>query len=152
VAYQPVPPPNGAESEGPVDVVFAPPLFPAGLREGVFVGFHGRFGFGGVSNEENPVVYTDIGAGTHFHFIANTEPGLGHPNTLVATGDRLFMADMAASGDFATPGDGSVYRIRYTKSAVVPVLSMWGVVLLVSLLTMVGAIIRSGRFGFSNSR
>jgi glucose/arabinose dehydrogenase len=145
VAYQPVPPPNGAESEGPVDVVFAPPLFPVGLREGVFVGFHGRFSSGGVNNEENPLVYTDIGSGNHFHFIANTEPGIGHPNTLAATGDRLYLADMAASGGFSAPGTGSVYRIRYTKTPAVPALSEGSFITLAALLFLAGALMSAGR-------
>ncbi len=65
--------PNGAESEGPADVVFAPPQFPLGLSEGVFIGFHGRFSTAGLVNEENPLVYVDIDSGTHFHFIANDD-------------------------------------------------------------------------------
>jgi glucose/arabinose dehydrogenase len=140
VAYQPVPQPDGAESEGPVEVVFAPPLFPVGLREGVFVGFHGRFSSGGVSNEENPVVYTDItditnsGSGSYFHFIANTVSGVGHLNTLVATGDRLYVADLAASGGLAAPGTGSVYRIRYVGIPDVPSSSVVSVIALALLI------------------
>lgn len=139
VAYQPVPPPDGAESEGAVDVVFAPPLFPEALRGGVFVGFHGRFNLGGVDNEENPVVFTGLGTASHFHFISNTEPGLGHPDTLASTGDRLYVADLAASGELSSAGTGAVYRIRYQKKAKLPALSVGGVARLIVLLLLCGA-------------
>src|SRR5437867_2918429 len=44
VAFQPLPDPvNGSESEGASDIAFAPPGFPDGLNNGIFVGFHGKW-------------------------------------------------------------------------------------------------------------
>ena len=112
VAFQPVPMPNGAESEGAVDVVFAPPAFPPGLRDGVFVGFHGRFAFPGLANEENPVVYVDLESVEHFAFVSNDEPGIGHPDTLAVSADSLYVADLSAAIGLSTAGSGAIYQIR----------------------------------------
>lgn len=69
VVFQPFPDPLiGNESEGPNDIVFAPPCFPKGLNDGIFVGFHGRFSRGGLNNEENPLVYVDLKPEKYFHF------------------------------------------------------------------------------------
>src|SRR5579872_3626258 len=57
VTFEPQPDPyTGSESEGPNDIAFAPPGFPPGLNNGIFVGFHGKFDLGGIANEENPLV------------------------------------------------------------------------------------------------
>jgi glucose/arabinose dehydrogenase len=114
VVFQPLGDPNtGAESEGAVEIAFAPPGFPASLRAGAFVGFHGRFSLAGVANEENPVAFVDLVALDHFHFIANTEPTVGHPNGLLATTDALFVADLASGGSvFTNTPTGVIHRIR----------------------------------------
>lgn len=115
VAFQPVPDPQtGDESEGPNDVVFAPPGFPDGLNDGVFVGFHGRFSLGGLANEENPLVYVDLNTGGHFHFIGINEPNVGHLDGLLAADSSLFVADISPSGGFGSTASnsGAIYRIR----------------------------------------
>jgi glucose/arabinose dehydrogenase len=133
VAFQPVPDPNtGAESEGAVEIAFAPPGFPSALQGGIFVGFHGRFALAGVANEENPVVFADPGSGSHFHFIGNDEPALGHPNGLLATDDGLYVADFSTNGTFGGADLGAIYRIRALN--VVPALSPVGSIVLAVLL------------------
>ncbi len=141
IAFQLIPMPNGAESEGPADVVFAPPQFPLGLSEGVFIGFHGRFSTAGLVNEENPLVYVDLDSGTHFHFIANDEPNIGHPDTLATSEDALYVADLSSANDLSTAGSGSVYRILARPSAV-PAVSLGGLALLIALLPLVAKWIR----------
>jgi glucose/arabinose dehydrogenase len=118
-AFQPLPSPvTGDESEGPNDIVFAPPTFPNGLNNGLFLGFHGRFNGGGLANEENLVVYLDLTSLTHFHFIGVDEPEIGHLDGLLATEDSLFLADLAANGNLSTGGGrGMIYQI---KSLVLP--------------------------------
>lgn len=114
VAFQPVPDPlNGSESEGPAEIAFAPSGFPAGLNNGIFVGFHGRFNLGGLFNEENPLVYYDLGTGQYFHFIENDEPGVGHLDTMVTTKDSLFLADVSSTGSMDSgAGSGVIYQIQ----------------------------------------
>ena len=113
IAFQPLPSPNGSESEGPNEISFAPAHFPPGLNQGVFVGFHGQFNSTGLVNEENPLVYADPGTGTYFHFLSNDEPTIGHPDGLLATADSLFVADLANGNLFGPPyGAGTVYQIR----------------------------------------
>jgi glucose/arabinose dehydrogenase len=142
IAFQPVPPPNGAESEGAADVVFAPARFPVGLREGVFVGFHGRFSLVGLANEENPLVYVDLASSQHFHFIGNDEQNIGHPDTLAVSEDSLFVADLSNTSGFSTPDSGAIYRIRALPSPV-PALSFAGLALLIGLLLLAGTLSRT---------
>lgn len=125
VAFQPLPnPTTGSESEGPNDIVFAPPGFPSGLNNGIFVGFHGKYGLGGIMNEENPLVYVDLATTNYFHFIGNDEPNVGHLDGLLATEDSLFVADFATNGSLNNgSGRGVIYQI---KSLVLPpVQSRW---------------------------
>ena len=112
VAFQPLPDADGSESEGPSQIAFAPANFPAGLRDGIFVGFHGKFFDSGVANEENPLVYFDPTTGQYFHFISNDEPNIGHLNGLLSTNDSLFLADFGTTT--ATTGDGAIYQIQVT--------------------------------------
>lgn len=127
VAFTPLPnPADGSESEGPNDIAFAPPGFPQGLNDGLFVGFHGQFSKGGLSNEENPLVYVDLNSGEYFHFIGNEEPLVGHLDGLLATRDRLYVADISGHGGFGSSAkdSGAIYRIRYVgKSTAVHTLA-----------------------------
>jgi hypothetical protein len=115
VTFEPLPDPStGSESEGPSEISFGPPGFPAELRGGIFIGFHGRFNLGGIANEENPLVYVDLETLEYFHFVANDEPGVGHLDGLLAVGDSLFVADLAASGSVSTgAGSGAIYQVKY---------------------------------------
>ena len=114
-AFQPLPDPfTGSESEGPNDIAFAPPGFPPGLNNGIFVGFHGKYGAGGIANEENPLVYVNLSNYSYFQFIGNAEPKIGHLDGLLTTGDSLFAADLASTG-FASNGastNGVIYQIK----------------------------------------
>jgi glucose/arabinose dehydrogenase len=114
VAFQPLPDPvNGSESEGPNDIAFAPPGFPDGLNNGIFVGFHGKWSLAGIANEENPLVFVDLSTTNYFQFIGNDEPNIGHLDGLMSTEDSLFVADLTATGDTYTGGhSGVIYQIK----------------------------------------
>ncbi len=111
-AFQPIPnPTNGSESEGPSEIAFAPSGFPSAVNNGVFIGFHGKFSQGGLANEENPLVYYDLATGKYIHFVSNNEPNIGHLDSLLATSNALFAADITSTGNvFAAPA-GVIYRI-----------------------------------------
>jgi glucose/arabinose dehydrogenase len=128
VAFQPVPPPNGAESEGPAEIAFAPPGFPVGLSDGLFVGFNGRFSAAGTANEENALVYVDLDSNQHFHFVAPQHPSIGHLDSLLVTESSLFAADLSNVGGLTTSGSGSIYQFQSLVS--VPALYGWGVAFL----------------------
>lgn len=114
VAFQPVSDPfTGAESEGPNDIAFAPPAFPEPLNNGVFVTFHGKFGSGGASNEENPLVFVDLNTTNYFHFIRPRLPGVGHLDGLLRTTDSLFVSDISTNGSLSSgAGRGAIYQIK----------------------------------------
>jgi hypothetical protein len=123
VAFQPLPDPfTGEESEGPDDITFAPPGFPGRLNNGIFVGFHGKFNLGGLSNEENSLAYVDLTTTNYFHFIAAKQAGIGHLDGLLASGDSLFVADLTSTGNLNTGGGrGVIYQI---KSLVLPAIQV----------------------------
>ena len=114
VAFQPQPDPfTGEESEGANDIVFAPPAFPDGLNNGIFLGFHGKFNLGGTNNEENPLVFVDLASTNYFHFTRARQPNVGHLDGLLATEDSLFVADLTTSGSLDNgSGLGVIYQIR----------------------------------------
>jgi len=113
VAFQPIgDPQTGEESEGPAQIAFAPPQFPAGLNHGVFVGFHGKFSLGGLANEENSLAFVDLDTLEHFHFIGVDEPNVGHLDGLLSTNDSLFLADLSPPGGLTGNGTGIIYQIR----------------------------------------
>jgi hypothetical protein len=88
------------------------------MNSGIFIGFHGKFGAGGLANEENPLVYVDLAATNYFHFIDDDEPNIGHLDGLLATEDSLFLADLASNGSLSSgSGFGVIYQI---KSLVLP--------------------------------
>lgn len=120
VAFQPLPSPNGEEGEGPNDIAFAPPGFPAALRHGIFVGMHGRFSLGGQQNEENPLVYVDLNDNSYFHFVSNDQPAVGHLDGLLSTSDSLFIADISSHGGLGTAArnSGVIYQIQSRVSDV----------------------------------
>ena len=114
VAFQPIPSPDGAEAEGPNDIAFAPAGFPEALRNGIFVGMHGRFSSGGLSNEENPLVFVDLNDNSYFHFVQNDEPNVGHLDGLLSTADSLFVADISPGGGFGgnAGNTGAIYQLK----------------------------------------
>ena len=110
----------GWESEGPSGIAFAPPMFPPGLNNGIFVGFFGQFQ-PPAQNEENPVVFYDLATGEYFHFIEAFQ--LGHANAFTTSDDSLFIADMSSTGDLFTAGTGVIYQIKRDTSP--PRLTAW---------------------------
>lgn len=88
-AFQPR---NGAQSEGPAEIAFAPSGFPAAYRNGVFIGFAGM-GVAGVANTENPVVYFDFSNGQYIHFIPPALAQTGRPVSITAGPNSIWVAD-----------------------------------------------------------
>jgi hypothetical protein len=122
VSFQPLADPNlpntGSESEGAAGFAIAPPMFPAALNRGVFVGFHGIFDAGGTANEENPVLFADPNSGKYFDFISNDEPNIGHIDGATSTADSLFLSDIASTGHvFESPGTGVIYQVKAINHA-----------------------------------
>ncbi|MCA9147913.1 MAG: hypothetical protein KDA92_01375 [Planctomycetales bacterium] len=120
VAFQPIPAPDGSESEGPNDIALSPTAFPAALQGGMFVTMHGKFPAAGVANEENPLVYVNLADNSYFHMISNDEPNVGHIDGLLSTYDSLYMADISPNGGFANANSqtGKIYRLQSLASSI----------------------------------
>lgn len=112
--FQPIPAPNGSESEGINEIAFAPPLFPEPLVNGLFAGFHGRFGLAGIANEENPLSFVDLDDLSIFQFVSNADASVGHLDGLLSTKDTLFAADISSQGGFnaSAQNSGKIYAIK----------------------------------------
>ena len=108
IAFEPLPDSvltaEGSESEGSSGFALSPSNFPAGLNQGVFIGFHGLFNEGGTANDENPLVFANPSTGHYFDFVSNNEPNIGHIDEALSTSNSLFLADLTSGGD---TGSGS---------------------------------------------
>jgi len=112
VAFLPI---DGSENEGAASIAVAPSSFPDGLNAGVFVGFHGQWDDSGLANEENPVLYADPATGETVAIVANDDPNVGHLDSLLATDDALFAADLCGGSRGSLVGNepcGVIYGIR----------------------------------------
>ena len=125
-AFRPV---DGKKSEGAVELAFAPEMFPYEFWGEIFVPFSGKYGQGGLANDENPLVVVNPESGSLFHFIENQQ--MGHPNGLLATDDTLYLSDLNFWGGFGGTSDGTptgipadeggvVYAIRVLPAYAVP--------------------------------
>jgi glucose/arabinose dehydrogenase len=113
VAFQPLPDfLTGEETEGPNDIAFAPPGFPDGLNDHMFVTFHGKFTLGGTQNEENAMACVDLANNSYFHFIPSALAGVGHLDGLLSTSDSLYISDISKNGGFSAAGAGVIYQIK----------------------------------------
>jgi hypothetical protein len=110
VNFRPI---DGSESEGIASLSPMPVGFPAPLNRGYAAGFHGQFDSIGAENEENPLIYFDLSTGEKFQLVANDNLGVGHLDSLLATDDVLFIADLCATGSLEdTVPCGVIYQLR----------------------------------------
>src|SRR6185369_12443886 len=101
----------GAQSVGVNELAMAPYFFPAGLNNGIFLGFHGTFTQVGAGNTLNPVLYYDFGTGTSKVIFSPGQAGVGHLDSLFSTNDSLYVADFTSGAGFS-PGTGVIYLVR----------------------------------------
>ncbi len=109
--FQPL---DGSESEGPASLALAPSGFSDEFSNSILVGFFGEFGKGGLNNAENPVIRYDLETGESSQFIRNEAANVGHPITLAASENSLFVADLSSVGSlFSTEGNntGVIHQI-----------------------------------------
>ena len=117
IAFEPLADSNlgslGSRSQGGSGFALSPPGFPAGLNDGVFVGFHGEWDLGGTANGKNPLVFANPATGQYFDFISNDEAGVGHFDGAVSTSNSLFLSDLSPGGSTESgAGTGAIYQIE----------------------------------------
>ena len=145
-AFRPV---DGKKSEGAVELAFAPEMFPYEFWGEIFVPFSGKYGQGGLANDENPLVLVNPASGSLVHFIENQQ--LGHGNGMLATDDTLYLSDLNFWGGFGGTSDGVpadqggvVYAIRVLPAYAVPEPAT-GVLIAAAAATWLAVGRRSGR-------
>jgi hypothetical protein len=121
-SFEPLADPNlpgtGSRSQGAAGFALSPPMFPAGLNNGVFIGFHGVFDTGGTSNDKNPMLFVNPTTGNYFDFISNDEPNIGHLDGAASTENALFVSDIASNGQlWGSPSPGVIYEIEAINHA-----------------------------------
>lgn len=103
----------GSRAQGAAGFALSPPGFPAGLNNGVFVGFHGEWDQGGTTNGKNPLVFANPSTGQYFDFITNDEPYVGHIDGAASTANSLFLSDLSPGGSTESgAGTGAIYQIK----------------------------------------
>lgn len=107
INFQPV---NGQRSEGPTEIAFAPSAFPAAYAGGLFAGFAGGSGPGGVNNQ-NALVFANASFSQLLHFIESGTPGVERVLGVYSTQDSLFMSNFA---------NGQIYQIAAVSSVAEP--------------------------------
>jgi glucose/arabinose dehydrogenase len=122
--FQPLDNPTiGAQSTGVASIAIAPTGFPAGLNNGLFLGFFGRLAYEPGDDLKNPLVYYDSVTKQYSHFLSTNRSGgnFGHFGGLLATENSLFATDIGAGSRllFESPGLGlgKVYQIQAVQVA-----------------------------------
>jgi glucose/arabinose dehydrogenase len=122
--FQPINDPKlGSQSTGLASIASAPTAFPAGLNDGLFLGFFGRFVYEPDDDIKNPLVYYDSVTKQYSHFLSINRPGgtFGHLASLLATENSLFATDIGAGSRllFDSPGSGlgKVYQLQALQTA-----------------------------------
>jgi glucose/arabinose dehydrogenase len=121
---------NGMATQGVGGLALAPPMFPLGLNNGVFFGFYGRHEVGSANNLDG-VVYVDAATGNYFDFIPNSQDGISHPMSLLATSDALYIADMSTVGMDGQESLGAIYRVSVITTPEPATVAMFAVGFLV---------------------
>ena len=98
----------------PSQLAFAPANFPAGFNNGIFLGFDGKGGVTGPTNEENAVGYYDFPTGKYIHFSENSQNGVYEPIGILTTPTQLMISDFGA---------GIVYEVTGANTLPPPVVS-----------------------------
>jgi len=109
VSFRPI---DGSEAEGVAGIVFVPMSFPKELAGGILAGFHGQFDMTGIENEENPVRWVNAETGDQFDLISNDSPGVGHLDSMTATGDSIYVADFCNASMTNSEACGIIFRLH----------------------------------------
>lgn len=112
VAVRPI---HGSEAEGIAGIAFVPASFPDELAGGILAGFHGQFDLTGIENEENPVRWINPATGEQFDLVSNDSPGIGHLDSLTATRDAVYLADLCDASLTASSACGVIYRLSVDR-------------------------------------
>ncbi len=109
VAFLPV---GTAENEGVSSMAFTPPPIAEVLGDGVLVGFHGQYDMWGEQNEENALLFVNLGTFDVSTIVPPGSPGVGHLDSMASSNDAIYVADMCAGDSLAhaTPC-GVIYRL-----------------------------------------
>ena len=124
VAFLPVADTHGVlqYSEGLSAMAFVPPgSFPfVGALGGEIVSFHGVKDASGAANYDNALRYYDCASGVYKPIVDNGTAGMGHLDSVLVSGDSIFLADFASNGLVDQAGGnntGAIYEFTITPEA-----------------------------------
>ncbi len=117
---------NGAPqyAEGLSAMAFAPSgsLPFAGSRGGEIVTFHGVKDAFGAANYDDALLYYDFASGVDTPIVDSRTAGIGHLDSVLVSGDTLFLADFASNGVVDGIGGnqtGAIYAFKVVSTKVI---------------------------------
>jgi glucose/arabinose dehydrogenase len=143
-AFLPVVDTNGVlqSSEGLSGMSYvAPGSFPfVGALGGEIITFHGVKDASGVANYDNALLYYDFSSGVYTPIVDAGTSGIGHIDSVLVSGDSIFLADFATNGLVDQAGGsntGAIYE--FTIGTPEPSTGLLAAIGLATVLLMVGA-------------
>jgi glucose/arabinose dehydrogenase len=138
-AFIPVVDSNGdwQYSEGVSAIGYVAPLAMSfvGAQGGEFLGFHGAKNGTGAANDDNAFLYYDFASGKYYPLVDAGTAGVGHLDSILVSGNTLFIADMATAGVVDGVGggqSGAIYEFTLmTPEPGTAVLGILGIVALI---------------------
>lgn len=109
VAFLPI---DSMENEGAASLAFTPSSLQPLIGNLVFVGFHGQYDLHGLENEENALLAVDLDTAEVSVVVRSGQIGVGHLDSLLATEDALYIADLCADSSLGTAEPcGVLYKL-----------------------------------------
>jgi glucose/arabinose dehydrogenase len=147
VAFLPVSDSNGVlqYSEGLSAMAFVPAgsFWFAGALGGEIVSFHGVMNAAGAANYDNALLYYDFASGVYTPILDAGTAGVGHIDSVLVSGNHLFLGDFAANGlvtQSAGQGTGSIVEFTISPEPSSGTLAVLGLTTMMSI-----AALRAGR-------
>ncbi len=121
-----VPVPNAAGTlqypEGLAGMAYAPPgSMPfVGSLGGEVVAFDGTKDAAGAANFDDALLYYDFASGKYSAIVDSGSAGAGHLDTVLVSGNSLFVADFSSAGivdDVGGTGSGAIYEFTFNAAA-----------------------------------
>ncbi len=123
VAFTPTDDSNGVpqDSEGLSGMAYAAPgSVPfAGAGGGEFIGFYGTIDQAGANNPDNAFLYYDFASGQYYPLVDGGTAGVGHLDTVLVSGNSVFVADFSTSGNVDNAADsnsGAIYQFTISPA------------------------------------
>jgi hypothetical protein len=106
-----------------------------GAGGGEFIGFHGVKNGAGAGNDDNALLYYNFASGLYYPLVSDGTAGVGHLDSILVSGNTVFIADMATAGVVnGAEGNGTGAIYSFTLATPEPRTAVAGLLGLAALL------------------